>query len=83
MCLLLYISDIIIVRKMCTKYVCVSRHYHKQHANSWQECFARRKESNWPDILVIWNVFLLFVVAFLVNKYYEKPVISWLSQKLL
>ena len=57
--------------------------YNPEDAKSWLECFAQTKDTAWPDFLVIWNVFLLFLVAFFVNKYYEKPVIEWLSKKLL
>lgn len=57
--------------------------YDPEDAKSWQGCFEKRRTNNRPDVLVIWNVFLLFVVAFLVNRYFEQPVVAWLGKKLL
>ena len=59
----------------------VSRFYCKD-AKTWKECYGKR-DHKWPDILVVVNVGLVLIVAFFVNKYFEMPVISWLSKKLL
>tara|TARA_B110000977_G_scaffold201023_2_gene293726 strand:+ start:11527 stop:11637 length:111 start_codon:yes stop_codon:yes gene_type:complete len=33
--------------------------------------------------MVVWNVFLLFVVAYLVNRYFEFKAVAWLATKVL
>jgi|TARA_B110000967_G_scaffold190568_1_gene215399 hypothetical protein len=33
--------------------------------------------------MVVWNVFLLFVVAYVVNKYFEQRAVAWLASKVL
>lgn len=55
--------------------------YDPDHAESWFDCMAIRRP--WPDVLVIWNVWLVFAVAYVVNRFYERPVVAWLSKKLL
>ena len=33
------------------------------------------------DVLVIWFVFFVFVVAFVINRYFEKPACAFLAKK--
>ena len=33
--------------------------------------------------MVVWNVFLLFAVAYVVNRYYETRMVAFLARKLL
>ena len=39
-----------------------------EDVSSWTECFAKSGYQEWPDVMVVWNVFLLFVVAYFVNR---------------
>ena len=32
--------------------------------------------------MVVWNVSLLFAVAYAVNRWFERPVVKWLSAKM-
>ena len=51
--------------------------------SSWTECFAKSGYQEWPDVMVVWNVFLLFAVAYFVNRFYEQRVVAWASKKFL
>ena len=33
--------------------------------------------------MVVWNVFLLFAVAYFVNRFYEQRIVAWASKKFL
>ena len=33
--------------------------------------------------MVVWNVFLLFAVAYVVNRYYETKAVAFLARRLL
>jgi peptidoglycan/LPS O-acetylase OafA/YrhL len=59
-----------------------SRH-DPEAAASWTDCFAKSGYQEWPDVMVVWNVFLLFAVAYVVNRYYESRVVAFLARKLL
>ena len=52
-------------------------------AASWTDCFAQSGYQEWPDVMVVWNVFLLFAVAYVVNRYYETRMVAFLARKLL
>ena len=52
-------------------------------AASWTDCFAKSGYQGWPDVMVVWNVFLLFAVAYVVNRYYETRMVAFLARKLL
>ena len=52
-------------------------------AASWTDCFAKSGYQEWPDVMVVWNVFLLFAVAYVVNRYYETRMVAFLARKLL
>lgn len=54
-----------------------------EDVSSWTECFAKSGYQEWPDVMVVWNVFLLFVVAYFVNRFYEQRVVAWASKKFL
>ena len=51
--------------------------------SSWTECFAKSGYQEWPDVMVVWNVFLLFAVAYFVNRFYEQRIVAWASKKFL
>ena len=59
-----------------------SRH-DPEAAASWTDCFAKSGYQEWPDVMVVWNVFLLFAVAYVVNRYYETRMVAFLARKLL
>ena len=52
-------------------------------AASWTDCFAKSGYQEWPDVMVVWNVFLLFAVAYVVNRYYETKAVAFLARRLL
>lgn len=52
-------------------------------AASWTDCFAQSGYQEWPDVMVVWNVFLLFAVAYVVNRYYETKAVAFLARRLL
>jgi len=52
-------------------------------AKSWAACFAKSGYQEWPDVMVAWNVFLLFGVAYVVHRFYEKRAVAFLARKLL
>ena len=53
-----------------------------EDVSSWHECFAKSGYQEWPDVMVVWNVSLLFAVAYAVNRWFERPVVKWLSAKM-
>ena len=59
-----------------------SRH-DPEAAASWTDCFAKSGYQEWPDVMVVWNVFLLFAVAYVVNRYYETKMVAFLARKML
>ena len=50
---------------------------------TWFDCFMQNPGAHWMDVLVIWFVFFVFVVAFVINRYFEKPACAFLAKKLL